>query len=421
MAIKIFFSYAHEDEELLKRLKAQLRPLQREGLIEVWHDRDISAGTEWEGKINEHLKTAEIILLLISPDFMNSDYCYSIEMKKAIERHENGKARVIPIILDYCHWQIKPLNKLQALPQDAEPTTNTRRWHNLNEAFFNVAEGIRKVVEEITIRQIERKIRIFGYETDGGRNSVHWNNPFTFSFSKEYQAWSDTKRDFREEEIIGSTWLKVSDTGNCFVIHFLKEGELKENWLSNQNQQWSGSWKIIESGTLRINIDEYEIDIIANREEPIDSGIEFYKSQDVPDAYFMFFLPQQLDRKYWAINDIPRIVDNIYTQVLHREAVLTEMITYGSLLHRGEISVRDMVKILGISPEYRKHFIDTKTVSDAIELCYEHFLCRKVEDFGRSHYTEKLKTIGFPTMIMELIDSVEYKREIGEHAVGLKI
>ena len=89
MAVKIFFCYAHEDEDLLKKLKMHLKPMQRAGQIDVWHDRDINAGTEWEREISHHLNTAQIILLLISPDFMDSDYCYTIEMQRALERHEH--------------------------------------------------------------------------------------------------------------------------------------------------------------------------------------------------------------------------------------------------------------------------------------------------------------------------------------------
>jgi hypothetical protein len=99
MPVKIFCCYAREDEALLNKLKSHLRSLQREGLIDVWHDRNISAGSVWEKEISEQLNDAQVILLLISPDFMNSDYCYSIEMKRAIERHECGEACVIPIIL----------------------------------------------------------------------------------------------------------------------------------------------------------------------------------------------------------------------------------------------------------------------------------------------------------------------------------
>src|SRR5262249_50735632 len=101
MPITIFFCYAREDEALLNKLKALLRPLQRQSIIDVWYDRDISAGTEWEQEIDRYLNAARIILLLVSPDFMNSDYCYSIEMKRAVERHERKEARVIPVILHH--------------------------------------------------------------------------------------------------------------------------------------------------------------------------------------------------------------------------------------------------------------------------------------------------------------------------------
>jgi hypothetical protein len=112
MPVKIFFSYAHEDEELREGLEKQLRALKRQGIIDVWYDREISAGSEWEREIDTHLNTAQIILLLVSPDFMDSDYCYSIEMERAMERHERGEARVIPIILRPIHWQGAPFGKL---------------------------------------------------------------------------------------------------------------------------------------------------------------------------------------------------------------------------------------------------------------------------------------------------------------------
>ena len=144
MPVKIFFCYAHEDEPLLKQLKAHLSPLLREGLIDVWYDRDISAGTDWEQQIKEQLNTAQIVLLLVSPDFMNSDYCYGIEMKRALERHERGEARVIPVILRHIYWQ-GVLGRLQALPKDALPVTDPD-WHGIDRAFYNVTEGLRKVV-----------------------------------------------------------------------------------------------------------------------------------------------------------------------------------------------------------------------------------------------------------------------------------
>jgi hypothetical protein len=153
MTVKIFFCYAREDEALLNKLKAHLRPLQRQGLIDVWHDRDISAGTEWEQEISQHLNAAQIILLLVSPDFMDSDYCYGIEMKRAIERHERDEARVVPVILRPTLWRETLLGKLQALPKDAKPVIS---WSNVDDALFSIAEGIRDIVIKLRIAEEEQ-------------------------------------------------------------------------------------------------------------------------------------------------------------------------------------------------------------------------------------------------------------------------
>ena len=146
--IEIFISYAREDELLLQRLEKQLSALVEEGLVSIWHDRNISAGTEWQKEISRHLNSAQIILLLISPGFMKSEYGYCVEMKRAMERQERGEARVIPIILRPVQWQEAPFSKLQVLPTGAKPI-RSRAWHNLDEAFCDVALGIRKVVEEL--------------------------------------------------------------------------------------------------------------------------------------------------------------------------------------------------------------------------------------------------------------------------------
>src|SRR5712691_2451632 len=130
MPIKIFFCYAHEDEAFLNQLKKHLRPLQRQGLIDVWYDRDISAGRGWEQEINKHLDEAQIILLLISPDFMDSDCCYGVEMKRALERQNKEDARVIPIILRPCLWKRSPLRELQVLPEDGKPIMSSNWYYS---------------------------------------------------------------------------------------------------------------------------------------------------------------------------------------------------------------------------------------------------------------------------------------------------
>ena len=153
--IEIFICYAREDEEYRKGLEKQLRVLKRQHLINVWHDREIAPGMEWRQVIDSHLNAAHVILLLISPDFMDSDYCYGIEMIKAIEQHELGEAHVIPIIIRHVYWEKAPFGKLQALPTDGIPVTD-RHWHTLDSAFFNVAEGIRQVIELIQQERLRK-------------------------------------------------------------------------------------------------------------------------------------------------------------------------------------------------------------------------------------------------------------------------
>jgi hypothetical protein len=144
--IEVFYSYSHADESLRDQLQKHLALLKRQGVIANWHDRGISAGSEWKKQIDDHLESAGIILLLVSADFLASDYCYDVEMMRALERHEQGEARVIPIILRPCDWMESQFGKLEALPRDAKPVTT---WSDPDEAFLDVARGIRAVAREL--------------------------------------------------------------------------------------------------------------------------------------------------------------------------------------------------------------------------------------------------------------------------------
>lgn len=143
MPVELFYSYAHEDEALRDELEKHLSLLKRSGLIVAWHDRRIGAGEEWRDQIDAHARSADIILLLVSPDFLASDYCYNIEMELALGRYGRHEAIVIPIILRPVDWSGAPFAHLQALPQDAKPVT---LWANRDEAFLNIAQGIRELV-----------------------------------------------------------------------------------------------------------------------------------------------------------------------------------------------------------------------------------------------------------------------------------
>lgn len=143
MSVELFYSYAHEDEALRDELEKHLSPLRRQGLVTSWHDRQLTAGQTWMTEIDTHVNSADIILLLVSPDFIASDYC-DYEMKTALARHNKG-ALVIPVILRPVDWSGAPFGHLQVLPRNGTPVTS---WPNRDDAFKNVAEGIRKVVDE---------------------------------------------------------------------------------------------------------------------------------------------------------------------------------------------------------------------------------------------------------------------------------
>jgi tetratricopeptide (TPR) repeat protein len=142
--IKLFYAYARADESLHNELAKHLALLQRQGFIESWYDRQILPGMEWKSEIEKHLTSAHIIMLLISSDFFYSDYCYSIEMERALQRHKLGEAWVLPVILRPVDWREAPFAHIQCLPHDAQPITT---WSNQDEAFLSVAQGIRNLVD----------------------------------------------------------------------------------------------------------------------------------------------------------------------------------------------------------------------------------------------------------------------------------
>jgi hypothetical protein len=154
--IKLFYSYAHKDEELRDELETHLNLLQRQGVISVWHDRKIEIGTEWKDAIDDNLKAADIILLLISADFLASNYCFDIEMRCAMERHESKSAVVIPISLRPCDTIDADFMKLQGLPKDFKPVT---KWTHRDDAFTDIAKGIRVVAN--SIKRIGNSAQLF--------------------------------------------------------------------------------------------------------------------------------------------------------------------------------------------------------------------------------------------------------------------
>lgn len=140
--LTVFFSYSHKDESYRDRLEVHLAPLKWQGIIGTWHDRRVDAGDEILNEISKSLERADIILLLVSADFIASAYCYEVEMGRAMELHEQGKARVIPVILRPCDWQEMPFGKLLAVPTDGRPIS---KFPNTDDAFLEVVQEIKRI------------------------------------------------------------------------------------------------------------------------------------------------------------------------------------------------------------------------------------------------------------------------------------
>jgi len=182
--VKLFYSYSHRDEELKNELIAHLSLLSRQNIISSWHDRLIDVGSDIDKNISAELESSHIILLLISAHFIASDYCYETEMTKAIDKHKDGSAIVIPVILHPCDWQSAPFGKLKATPTDGKPVSD---FDNQQKAFTIIAKDIRKAAEKFKISTSikENNIKSVGDYFD----AEHSNN---LKIKKEF---SDHERD----------------------------------------------------------------------------------------------------------------------------------------------------------------------------------------------------------------------------------
>ncbi|WP_428242745.1 toll/interleukin-1 receptor domain-containing protein [Gynuella sp.] len=153
--LKLFYSYSHKDESYREKLETHLSILRRNKYISEWHDRRISAGSDWEEEINYNLEDSDIILLLVSSNFLASDYCYDTETIRALEKHESGDAVVIPIILSPCLWLESELKVLHSLPNDNKAISV---FENEDVAWLEVAEGILAKVKELQTKSTSKPL-----------------------------------------------------------------------------------------------------------------------------------------------------------------------------------------------------------------------------------------------------------------------
>ncbi len=145
--MKAFVSYSHHDAEFLTALHQHLAALRRQKLLETWTDREIDAGGVVDTEITAAMDKAGLFLILVSSSFINSDYCYEKEFKKALEKAAIGKAIIVPIIVRPCDWKIPELRQFKALPEDGN-AVHSKHWHSMDEAFADIASGLRSLLEK---------------------------------------------------------------------------------------------------------------------------------------------------------------------------------------------------------------------------------------------------------------------------------
>lgn len=237
---KVFFSYAHEDEELRDKLETHLSLLKRQGVIETWHDRRIGPGDAFGDEIDAALETSDIALLLVSADFLASDYCHDIEMRRALERHAQGLARVIPVILRPCDWHSSEFGHLNAVPRDGKPIT---KHATLDDGFVQVAEAIRSAVRETSSQTAP--------SPEPRPSATSAPLPGRSSNLRIPRTFSDRDRD------------RFFDEGLRYLSTFFE----------SSLQELQSRYDEIETGFRRIDADRFEAVIYVNGAEQTRCGI----------------------------------------------------------------------------------------------------------------------------------------------------
>jgi hypothetical protein len=153
--MKVFCSYSSKDKELKDELKSQFSSLIRKGSIVFWDDGEILPGNQWATEIKEHLLESNIILFLLSPDFIESRYCIEVELKEALVLEDEGKTVIVPIILRYCDWEDTEFSSFQVLPEGGKPATDVQLWGTKDKAYYSIVKSLKKIInkENAAIRE----------------------------------------------------------------------------------------------------------------------------------------------------------------------------------------------------------------------------------------------------------------------------
>lgn len=233
--VRLFISYAREDEAFLKELDKTLTPLKREGLVQPWHDRCLIAGEESKERTITELQQADLIVLLVSRDFIHSSDCFEVEMRHAIEKHKVGSAQVVPIILKACEWQHSALGALQPLPKSSKPI---KSWRDKDKAWLDVCQGLRVAIDAFSLKvstesaspnqlvALGPNVIVPGTVegTHGSRWSIRLEEPFTMGSLLELTRFG---REFISMDVL-DRYLPIESYGEGYTLaeppHWKKSG-----------------------------------------------------------------------------------------------------------------------------------------------------------------------------------------------------
>jgi len=285
--LNIFFAYSREDSSLRNRLDKHLSSLKRNNHVKTWFDGEIDPGNEWEQNIFDALESADIILLLISADFIASDYCYNVEMKKAIERHKNNISIVIPIILSHCDWTETPFSKIQALPKDGIPVLD-KKWYTEDQALKDVAVGIRSTVSRI-LKEREDKLADYYQEIDELKEETKRLEVKLEESRKVQHELEDALQNTSESQLLQEVESKDALISRQELIILELKDELTRKGITTNADEFTSLplAKIISAGHVYSAIntsDTYETDWINKEVKSLAGEEEWSKTGFYPES-----------------------------------------------------------------------------------------------------------------------------------------
>ena len=236
--IKVFYSYSHKDEEIRELFEAHMSGLKRSGLIDEWYDRMILPGQFGDHEIITKLKKADIVLFLVSAWFIDSKYCNDIEVVTAMERHNQGKCIVIPILIRECDWEGTPFEHIQGLPKDMKPVVS-RYWFDRDEALISVVIELKKIIKDKynkknkVIQDKIKKLNSSNKENDNIditiRNLIDGQETVMYALSTTTTIRKILNELFEKEILIRGNKYSIVNSENGIILNVNKT--IKENHI----------------------------------------------------------------------------------------------------------------------------------------------------------------------------------------------